>query len=183
MLRAVKVYHVYHKQMVWCWRGGNNSFQAPSSVQRKCLRGEAACSLFSEAWSISADHQVPVKRPLVRPNILCLPSCLHSSAAHMATAQYCAGRCVGQCWALIGAEETAAPQPQEVHCNPSGTQSSAVKAALAPMQSPGRSNLTAVYNIKITKIMCENLVLNTRPKGHLDLLKVWFCCEVFEELY
>lgn len=52
------------------------------------------------------------------PNTLCSPSCLHSSAALMATAQHCAGRCVGQCWALIGAEETAAPQPQEVHCNP-----------------------------------------------------------------
>ncbi len=99
-------------------------------------------------WTVSADHQVPVKRPLASPNILCFPSCLHSSAAHMATAQHCAGRCVSQCRVLIGAEETVAPQPQEVHCNPSSTQSKPVKAAVASMQSPDRNELPVARNIK-----------------------------------
>lgn len=78
--------------------------------------------------------QVPDWRPLARPNTLCLPSCLHSPAAHMATAQHCAGGRVGQRRALIGAQETAAPRPQEVHCEQCSTQSGAVKAAVESRQ-------------------------------------------------
>lgn len=46
----------------------------------------------------------------------------------VAAAQHCAGRCVGQCRHLIGSDETAAPQPQEVYRNPCSTQSGAVRA-------------------------------------------------------
>lgn len=43
----------------------------------------------------------------------------HIPPTHMATAHHCAAGCrVGQRCALIGAEETAAQQPPEVHCDP-----------------------------------------------------------------
>lgn len=119
----------------------NNPVQAHLSGQKTSLNRKG---LFSEAWTISADHQVLVKRPppSVQTLSVFLP-CLHLSAAHMATAQHCAGRHVGRCGDLIGCrgEGPSAPQPQEVHCNPTGTQSSAVKAAV---QSRGSSDIIRI---------------------------------------
>lgn len=80
-----------------------------------------------EASVIFADHQVPVKRPLVCLNTLFSPP-VYTLPPLVAAAQHCAGRCVGQCRHLIGSDETAAPQPQEVYCNPCSTQSGAVRA-------------------------------------------------------
>lgn len=75
-----------------------------------------------EASVIFADHQVPVKRPLVCLNTLFSPP-VYTLPPLVAATQHCAGRCVGQCRHLIGSDETAAPQPQEVYCNPCSTQS------------------------------------------------------------
>lgn len=100
-----------------------------NSVNRNSL-----WSCFQEAGVSLPTIRSQLNVPRPRPNIPCFPSCLHSPAAHMATAQHCAGRRAGQRRALIGAEETAAPQPQEVHCGPpSSTQSGAVKAAVTPV--------------------------------------------------
>lgn len=99
--------------------------------------------------TIAAGHQV-------RPNTLGFSSCLHSSTARMATAQHCAGCCVGQCWDLIGAEDTAAPQPQEVHCDPCSTQSRAVKA---DVERPDRYNLTVPCCIEINMKICLKIGL------------------------
>lgn len=90
-------------------------FRLIYQLRENVLEQRKLGGLFSEAWTISADHQVPVKRPLARPNIPCFPllftlvRCSHGNSSTLCWTLCRSALTSDWCWAGSGTTATGSP--------------------------------------------------------------------------